>query len=341
MIASVSFARFQEELKAGRVAPVYLCEGEETFFHDEAVRLLERAVLSGDTVAMNRDLLRGDETTLMALLDRAQTYPMGPGRRLVVLRDADALRMNDPAPLQAYLEAPNPRATVVFTDAKFDRRRVLYKTVAAAAVRIDCGPLDEARTAAFVRERLRARGFGISVDLASTIATGLGGAGLGRVDAEIEKLLSALGAPRPIEAADLALLADVPRVDDAFRLAAHAARGERGPALNILRSLLEEGEDAIKILGGLSWYFRNALRARVADERRLPPRDTTAIYGIDRGRIDRFGREVGRARPEDLRRALAFCLQADRELKGMGARDPAHALERLVHASGPKRSRRR
>jgi DNA polymerase III delta subunit len=146
--------------------------------------------------------------------------------------------------------------------------------------------------------------------------------------------MTALGPPRPVEAADLTILADVPRVDAAFRLAAHAARGERGEAIAMMRGLMRDGEDPIKILGGLSWYFRNALRALVADARRLPARETTVLYGIDRGRIDRFSREVGRARPEDLRDALAWCLKADRELKGMGARDPAQALERLVHHVG-------
>jgi len=339
MPASLSFLKFQQDLKTGNIAPVYLLEGEEAYFHDEAIRLLEKSAVPEGARAMNREAVRGGEISLIALLDLARTYPMGIGRRLIVVRDADALRAAAPDPLKAYLTTPNPRACLVFSDVKFDRRRALYRVLADQAVRVDCGPLDEARAAVFVRERLRGRGFGISADLASAVASGLAGAGLGRVDAELEKLMSALGAPRPVEASDLSILADVPRVEDAFRLAAHAARGERGEAIAILRTLVREGEDPIKILGGLSWYFRNALRARVADARRLPPRETTADYGIDRGRIERFGRELGPARPEDLKDALASCLKADRELKGMGAKDPAHALERLVHAVG-RRARR-
>jgi DNA polymerase III subunit delta len=339
MPVSLSFTRFQEALKSGQAAPVYLLEGEEAYFHDEGIRLLERAVVSSDLLAMNRDAVRGDEISLGALLDLAQTYPMGSGRRLIIVRDADALRAESLDPLKEYLKAPNPRACLAFSDVGFDRRRGLYRVLAENATRIDCGPLDEPRTAVFVRDRLRTRGFGISPDLASAIASGLSGAGLGRVDAEIEKLMSSLGSPRPVEAADLALLADVPRVEDSFRLAAHAARGERGEALVILRALLDQGEDAIKILGGLSWYFRNALRAKAAEARRLSPRESTTLYGIDRGRIERFSREVGRARVDDLRDALAFCLKVDRELKGMGAKDPAHALERLVHHAARRTSR--
>lgn len=334
MAPLLSFPRFQDDLKSGRIAPAYLLEGDEAYFHDEAIRLLEKALLPEQALAMNRDMVRGDEISLSALLDLAQTYPMGGGRRLVVVRNADALRPDDLAPLTEYLKAPNRSSCVVFSDVRFDKRRALYRTLSDHAARVDCGPLDEARTALFVRDRLRVRGFGISADLASAIASGLAGAGLGRVAAELEKLMTALGPPRPVEASDLTQLADVPRVEDAFRLAAHAARGERGQALAMMRDLMREGEDPIKILGGLSWYFRNALRARIADARRLPPRETTILYGIDRGRIDRFSREIGRARPEDLKDALAGCLKADRELKGMGAKDPAQALERLIHQVG-------
>jgi len=336
---SLSFAQFREGVKRGAIAPAYLFEGAEAYFHEEGIRLLERSALPPEALSIDRESLRGDETSLAAILDLAATYPMGGGRRLIVVRQADGLRPDTCDPLGAYLKAPNPKSCLVFSDTRFDRRRALYRTLLDHAARVDCQPLDEARTAAWVREQLRGRGFGIGADLAAAVAEGLAGAGLGRLDAELEKLMSAIGGPRPVEAADLSLLADVPRVEDAFRLASHTARGERGEAIGMVRALLRSGEDPIRLLGGLSWYFRSALRARAADARRLSPREATQVYGIDRGRIERFAREIGAARVEDLRLALQLCLKMDRELKGQGARDPANALERLVHQVG-RRARR-
>ena len=68
MPASLSFARFREALKAGQVAPVYLFEGEEAYFHDEGIRLLEQATVSGDALSMDRDAVRGGDISLGALL---------------------------------------------------------------------------------------------------------------------------------------------------------------------------------------------------------------------------------------------------------------------------------
>jgi len=334
MPPSLSFVQFKESLGRGVIAPIYLFEGEEIYFHESGIRSLDETALSREALSTDRESLRGDETSLVAVLDLAATYPMGGGRRLIVVRRAGGLRSDTAEPLKAYLSAPNPKSCLVFSDTDFDRRRALYRLLVEHATRVDCRPLDETRTAAWIRERLRGRGFGISADLVSSIAEGLAGAGLGRVEAELEKLMCSIGDPRPVQPADLALLADVPRVEDAFRLAAHAARGETGDAIGIVRALLGSGEDPLKLLGGLSWYFRNALRARVAGTRRLAPREVTQMYGIDRGRIERFDRELGAARVEDLRDALRLCLKMDRELKGQGARDPANALERLVHQVG-------
>jgi len=339
----LSWSQFRQGLKRGTIEPVYLLTGEEEFFHEEAMRLLKTACLGSDDAGMNSDRLRGDESDVAAILDLAATYPMGGAVRLIIVRQADELKLEDPTPLAAYLARPNPKTCLVFSDAGFDRRRSLFRVLQAHAAVVACDRLDEARLAGWVRERLAEHGYGLDSALADAIAASLSGAGLARVDAELAKLRSAIGAPRPVGAADLSILADAPRLEDAFRLAAAVARGARAEALPALRDLLRAGEEPLQLLGALSWYLRNALRSRAAQGRRLSPRETTSLYGLDPGRIDRFRREIGPATTTSLRRALSLCLLADRELKGMGAKDPGHALERLIHraarAVGNRRSR--
>ena len=339
MPRSLTFAQFQQALLRGDAEPIYLFDGEEGFLHEEGIRLLAQAILPEGSSAVDREATRGGETTLEQILDRASTFPMGGGRRLIVVREADALRCDSVESLKAYLARPSPKSCVVFSETAFDKRRTLYRTLLSGATRVECAPLDDARTTVWVRERLRSRGFGIGIDLAEAIATGASGGGLGRLDGEIQKLMSAIGEPRPVEPADLAILADVPRVEDAFRLAALIARGERGAAVQALRLLLRAGEDPIRLLGGLSWYFRNALKSAVAASRRMPVREMTTLYGVDPGRIERFHREIGRIAPSVLREALAQCHRADRELKGAGTKAPAQALERLVHTVGRRLER--
>lgn len=329
--SALGFMQFRKSLLKGTIEPVYLFEGEEQFFHEEGIGLLENAALAGGNLGLDRESLRGGETTMDAVLDLASTYPMGGGRRVVVVREASGLRCDAPEILERYLARPNPKGCLVFSDVNFDKRRSLYRILRAGAATVDCAPLHEARLALWVRERLQERGYGIGPELTEAIASGLAGDGLARLDSELEKLMTSIGAPRPVEAADLTVLAKVPRVEKAFVLAREAVGGDRGRAVASLRDLLRSGEEPVMVLGGLAWYFRTALKARLAGDRRIPLRDMRTQYGIDPGRVERFRAEIGRANASDLRYALRLCKWADRELKGMGAKDPANALERMIH----------
>jgi DNA polymerase-3 subunit delta len=330
--ASLRFAQLQQALVRGQIDPVYLFEGPESFFHEEGIRLLERAALPPDAGGINRHVVDGREADLQELLDLAATYPMGAGRRLILVRRASGLKAESVDPLKAYLERPSASTCLIFSDTEFDARRSVYKALAAAATRVDCAPLrDVAQVAAWVRDRLKARSFGLSPELAEAIAVGLSGAGLARIDSEMEKLMAAIGAPRPVEPGDLGILADVPRVGSAFQVALLALRGDRGPALRSVRDLLQSGEEPPMMLGAIAWYLRAALKARAASDRRVPPRDLQALYGLNPGRVDQIRGEIGKVSALQLRRALRLCLRADREIKGGGAKNPAHAFERLVH----------
>lgn len=342
MPARLSFARLRQALTRGAVDPVYLLVGEESWFHDEALLLLEAAALDPAAGGINREAFRGPETSLNALVDLASTYPMGPGRRLVVVREADGLDPEGIEALKEYVASPNPRTCLVFADESFDQRRSLFKTLASGATVVECAPLaDEGAVAAWARDRLQSRGYGLSPELADAIGAGLAGAGLKRLDAELQKLMSAIGSPRPVQAADLAILAAVPRVGDAFEAARKTLQGDRGGAIRGLRALLEAGEEAPMVLGAIAWYARTALKARAASERRAAPRDLPALYALKPGQVERMRDEIGPVPEATLREAVALCLETDRGIKGGGARDPANAFERMVHRLARSRARRK
>jgi DNA polymerase-3 subunit delta len=341
-MARLTFARLRQALTRGAVDPIYLLVGEEAWFHDEALALLEGSALDPKAAGINREAFRGPGTSLHEIVDLASTYPMGPGRRLVVVREADGLRPEGLEALKDYVASPNPRTCLVFSDASFDQRRSFFKTLAAGATVVECAPLpDESAVAAWARDRLQSRGYGLSPELAEAIGAGLAGAGLQRLDAELQKLMSAIGSPRPVQAADLAILAEVPRVGDAFQAARQALRGDRGAAIAGLRALLEAGEEGPMVLGAFAWYARTALKAKAASDRRTAPRELPALYALKPGQVERMRDEIGPVPEATLREAVRLCLETDRGIKGGGAKDPANAFERMVHRLARSRARRK
>ena len=85
MPASLSFETFRQAVAQGRIAPAYLFEGAEIHFHDEGIRLLETTCVPGGALSIDRESLRGGETSLAAILDLVSTYPVGGGVRLVIV----------------------------------------------------------------------------------------------------------------------------------------------------------------------------------------------------------------------------------------------------------------
>ncbi len=62
MPPSLTFVQFRESLKRGLIAPVYLFEGEEAFFHEEGIRSLEESALPREALSIDRESLRGEES---------------------------------------------------------------------------------------------------------------------------------------------------------------------------------------------------------------------------------------------------------------------------------------
>lgn len=97
---------FHAQVKTAQFAPVYLLGGGDEFRKDAALRLLLDAAVDPATRDFNLDLLRGAEASPEAIASCVQSPPMMAERRVVVLREVDALKKPARATLDAYLATP-------------------------------------------------------------------------------------------------------------------------------------------------------------------------------------------------------------------------------------------
>jgi hypothetical protein len=102
--------------------------------------------------AFNVDRLYGGDTSVDALLDAANTFPMMAERRVVLVLEAERLLIpkreskaadEDLARLEAFIQSPSPHATVVFVCGSLDMRRRISKTLAREAQVVDCGTIED------------------------------------------------------------------------------------------------------------------------------------------------------------------------------------------------------
>src|ERR1700676_5549301 len=127
-----SFTRQQLEtsLKEGKIAPLYLLIGVETYLREQAMRAIAEEALKDSLVREFNEsrfsLLSGGALDAIAA---AEQFPMMSERRVVYVQDFGKLREADEEALRRYIENPVATSVVIFMAADLDKRRTLAKTL--------------------------------------------------------------------------------------------------------------------------------------------------------------------------------------------------------------------
>ena len=199
---ALSASALRAELNTGKAGPLYLLVGDDDAEKAEVAGAFSDLVDPG-LQAFNVDRLYGGETSMDALLDAANTFPMMAERRVVLLLEAERLLIpkreskaadEDLARLEAFIQNPSPHATVVFVCGSLDMRRRISKTLAREAQVVDCGTIEDSADA----ERwIKARATRDKVPLDAAAVHALverGGTSLVRLRAGLERVaLYAMG----------------------------------------------------------------------------------------------------------------------------------------------------
>lgn len=270
----------QKELDQGMLWPVYWLYGQERMKVRELLKRIRRAVLAPPGQAaqqeqpaqeeavglpgFNEETLDATEVEAATILDAAQSMALGGGRRLIVIRDAHALR--NPEPLEALLGARGPRDSLssvcVFLSRDLDARRKFSKLLAEKAAVVPCEEVPEPEREAWVQYLARRRGVELPPELAARM-TGLDPWSLDIIDLELEKFQLAGGG-------EPALLEGIsgPAGSDVF-LAAFFNRDLRR-ALEAVLGFAEKPDQSLPLLGLFGWNLRQLTLLVAAREKRAP-----------------------------------------------------------------------
>ena len=108
----ITYDDILRDLKAQKVSPVYYLMGEEDFFIDKLSDAIVEAALTEDEKDFNLDIVYGAEVDIEKVIELAHAYPMMAERRVVLVREAQAIRSLDG--LEAYLNHLTPTTVLVF-----------------------------------------------------------------------------------------------------------------------------------------------------------------------------------------------------------------------------------
>jgi DNA polymerase-3 subunit delta len=274
-------ADVRKQIKSGKTAPLYLLEGDDLQSrHDLALEFA--AVVDEGLQAFNVESLYANEAStasgrdslIGAVLSTARTLPMMSPRRVIIIHEAEKLlapkrgkdgddsqgdldivkkgkRGSSPIEeLEAYFEKPEPMTTMVFVAGGLDANRRLVKILRKNADCVDCGSLASPRDAAqWIQKRLDKDELTIEPKALALLldTTGLS---LGRIRAEIEKLVLYAAGESAITAnhvRDLVMPQNEPGED--FALGKAIWNADAAGALREIAAQIDAGAQPPMILG--------------------------------------------------------------------------------------------
>jgi DNA polymerase III subunit delta len=307
----IGLHELKRQLAAGDLAPLYFVVGEEAPLRDDAMAAIRAAVLGPDDAnveAFNSDVVYGDETEAAEILTLCGHLPMFATRRLVVVKEVDALGAREAERLLPYLEAPVESTCLVLSGGKVDGRVKFFQALTQAAVIVDCAPLDARALPVWVQERASALGLRLD-EAARVLLIEASGGDLGVLCREMEKLAAYVAPNTRVMAADVEAVQGADAGGTINDLVGALRRKDRGDALRVLSKVLDSGEPPLKLLGFLAWHWRQEWKARRFSEEM--PRDWEQFREAD-SRLKGSGGGRGHERRVMERLILNLCRGAAR-----------------------------
>ncbi len=318
----------QQAINSHSLPAVLFLYGGEPFLRQKALLQIEKSVLSPGSEDFNRHVYHAKGLAVEQVLEAALTFPVFAERRLVVVKDAQALTASDLDDLFVYIQKPAPETCLVFSGYKIDSRRKFFQILKKNDALVEFKPLNERQLPGFIRKHLEDLGFTITGEAISLFVSRVGSSLL-EVITELEKLALYAGSPRLLDIPDIQAVVSNVRAENIFEIGNAVGRQDPGVALTLGRHLLADGEAPLKILSLLVRHYRQLWKAR---ELQVEGRSATEIArgaGVPPFVVDGLiaqGRKYSRT---DFRRAFNLFVEADLAMKSSGSR-PDVVLENLL-----------
>lgn len=266
---TLSVAALRKELKAGKLRPVYYFHGPEETLKEEAARALLDAALDPSFRDFNFDQRSAQSLDAESLDALVNTLPMMAERRVVILRDAEALRKkgHTRAALLKYLDHPAEGTLLILLQTapkKDDRDDKADPDLAAKAQSTVFNELDTDEAIAWVERTAKKLGVAFAHGAVKHLVEAVGPE-LGLLRLELEKFAALEGAGA-ISAEQVGDLIGVRFGETIYDWRDAILEGDSAAALGVTAPLLDQsGVSAVGLVSllGSSLIALGAARAHV------------------------------------------------------------------------------
>ncbi|MEZ4911703.1 MAG: DNA polymerase III subunit delta [Saprospiraceae bacterium] len=175
-----------KDIKDGKISPLYLLHGEESYYIDQISDALEEYVLTEQEKAFNLMVYYGKDVDHRIITDECRQFPMMSQKRLVILKEAQ--EMKTLTELQSYAENPVQHTVLVicYKYKKVDLRTKFAKAFQQKGVVFESAKLYDNKVPSWIQGYAASKGFKIDPSAAQMVAEYIG-SDLTRIASELDK----------------------------------------------------------------------------------------------------------------------------------------------------------
>jgi DNA polymerase-3 subunit delta len=253
-----------KDIKAGKLKPIYLLHGEESYYIDLISDYLEENVLNDMEKGFNQTVFYGKDTEVMTVLNAARRYPMMSDYQVILVKEAQDLKIDKAADqFQAYCENPLTSTILVLCHkyGKFDKRKKVYKSIEKKGLVFESNSIYENKVPAWIEDFIKSKGHHINPRASALLAEYLGN-DLSKVANELEKLMLNVLKGQEIGTREVQDNIGISKEYNVFELQNALAKRDVFKANQIINyfEANPKANPMVLIMGNLAGYFTKILK---------------------------------------------------------------------------------
>jgi DNA polymerase-3 subunit delta len=178
-----------KNLQAKKFEPVYFLCGEEPYYIDLIEGFIADNALEPHEKDFNFSMFYGKDADPITILNDAKQYPTFAERRVVIVREAQDIKVKDWELFESYFEKPVSSTILVFAhkNKTLDKRTKIAKSIEKQTVYFESKKVEENSLPNWIAGYVKKKNFNISNDAIQVLAENLGN-DLSRIANEMDKL---------------------------------------------------------------------------------------------------------------------------------------------------------
>lgn len=299
---ALTYEELMKSLKKKDFKPVYVLEGEEPYYVDKASEFFENNILTGAEKGFNLQILYGNETKSIDIVNRARQYPMFGQLQVIVVKEAQHIK--DWEPVATYVEKPQPSTVLAFCirNDKLDKRLKASKLIAQKGAVLTTKKLYDNQVPAWIEKHVKEDGYKISHQAVQLLSEYVG-ADLIALDKELNKLYLNLKDTDEVTAESIEKYIGINKEFNSFELCKALAYRDAAKAHRIAAYLgaHEKQNPLVVTLGSLYGYFNRVMLYKQRGDAAL------IAQGVNRFFMDEYA-AAARNFPSPKDRGVIFLL---------------------------------